>query len=203
MNTEQLNTSETVVPENKTEPVSPNRAFKKTWNPDKLMSFSAFLISVGTFLTFAYQTHLIQKQQFRSVLPYLMITQYTGYVNQDQKTISLQLFNNGVGPAFIEDIKISYQGKEYKSIYDFFIQGIYPDHKISTGRNNVVAGYVIPAGQALALLTSNDSQATTVLEKVFSSDSFSIEIVYSSLYEEKWKFTYKNGKYNPEPVKVD
>jgi hypothetical protein len=205
MNNDQLNTPVSPVTEEIKKETKPaiNLKYFTSWKSEKLMSFTAFLISIGTFITFAYQTHLIQKQQFRSVLPYLMITNYTGYINQDQKTISLQLLNNGIGPAFVEDLTISYKGKEYKSVYDFFIQGIYPDHKISVGRNDIIAGYSIPAGQALPLLTSNDSQATTVLEKVFTSDGFSFEIVYSSLYEENWRLSYKNGRYNPKPEKVD
>jgi hypothetical protein len=90
MNDQQLHTPEAVTTENKTEVSIKPPVFtaKKSWNAQKLMSFSAFLISIGTFITFAYQTHLIQKQQFRSVLPYLMINRSSGYNEQGQKMIS-------------------------------------------------------------------------------------------------------------------
>ena len=44
---------------------------KKFWSSDKFLSLLTFLISIGTFSTFVYQTYLIQKQQYANVLPYL------------------------------------------------------------------------------------------------------------------------------------
>lgn len=44
---------------------------KRFWNTDKLMSFLAILLSVGTLLVFIYQTNLIRKQQYAAVYPYL------------------------------------------------------------------------------------------------------------------------------------
>ena len=49
---------------------------KKFWSSDKFLSLLAFLISLGTFSTFAYQTYLIQKQQYASTMPYLSIETY-------------------------------------------------------------------------------------------------------------------------------
>jgi hypothetical protein len=205
MNDQQLHTPEAVTTENKTDGSIKPPVFtaKKSWNAQKLMSFSAFLISIGTFITFAYQTHLIQKQQFRSVLPYLMINRSSGYNEQGQKMISLQLFNNGIGPAIIEDVTILYHDKEYKTVYDFFVNGVYAENQINMSRNDIKAGFALPAGQTLALLSSNDHQAAIVLEKVLASNDFMLEIVYSSLYEEKWKLTYKHGAYNLKPEKID
>jgi hypothetical protein len=205
MNDEQLHTPEAVTTENKTDGSikSPVFTVKKSWNTQKLMSLSAILISMGTFITFAYQTHLIQKQQFRSVLPYLIINQHSAYNEQGQKMISLQLFNNGVGPAIIEDLTISYRDKEYKTMYEFFLNGVYADNQINASRYDIQAGFAIPAGQLLTILSSNDHQAASVLEKVLVSNDFILEIIYSSLYEEKWKLTYKHGAYNLKPEKID
>jgi hypothetical protein len=205
MNNEKLSSSETVATEVKTQeagnfPVQPH---KNLWNIEKLISFTAFLISIGTFITFAYQTHLIQKQQFRGVLPYLMINIHTGYDSQGKKLISLELYNNGLGPAIVEDVTFSYNGNSYATLYDFFIEGIYANNKISASRHEIKAGYALPAGQSLSLLSSNDAQAAAVLEKVFVSDDFTMEIVYASLYEEKWKINYIKGNYNPKPIKVE
>ena len=49
---------------------------KKFWSSDKFLSLLAFLISIGTFFTFAYQTYLIQKQQYANTMPYLSIENY-------------------------------------------------------------------------------------------------------------------------------
>lgn len=205
MNNEQLNTPEIVSTEDKTPHTSRAAVYKpkRIWSTDKLMAYIAFIISIGTFFTFSYQTYLIQKQQFRSVLPYLMVTYSTGFDNQGQRMNGLQFINNGVGPAIIEAVKIVYAGQQCKTVTNFFVKGIYADTKISTSRSELRAGYALPAGQILSPLSSIDAQAAAVLEKVFGSDSFAIEIIYSSLYEEKWKITYRKNNFNPKPVKVD
>lgn len=176
---------------------------KKRWHTDRLMAYTAFLISIGTFFTFTYQTYLIQKQQLRSVLPYLQLSNSLENNSQGERTVNLLLMNNGVGPAIIEDVTITYQGTQYKTVNDFFGKAIYSAHKISTHRNDIRGGFVMPAGQAQALLGSNDTQASLVLEKIFYSNDFNIEIVYTSLYEETWKITYINGEATNKPVKVD
>ena len=95
------------------EPSKPTRSARKSfWSSDKLLSLFAFLVSVGTFSTFAYQTYLIQKQQYVSTMPYLML-----FLNSDGSgeytQHSISLANNGIGPAFIQDIKIHYRDSIY------------------------------------------------------------------------------------------
>jgi hypothetical protein len=181
---------------------SPNKS-KKTWNTERLMTYIAFLISICTFIMFTYQTYLIQKQQLRSVLPFLLLVNSVGNNSDGERTVNLLLMNNGVGPAIIEDVTITYQGNQYKTVDDFFGKAIYSAHKISTQRNGIRAGFILPASQAQVLLGSNDSQASVVLEKIFYSNDFNIEIVYASLYEETWKITYKSGEPTNKPIKVD
>lgn len=89
---------------------------------DKLISLIALFISLGTFITFAYQNFLIQKQQYRSVMPYLMINKFTEYDENQQALTLFDIMNNGVGPTFIEDIEIRYEGKVYSSIEDFYLK---------------------------------------------------------------------------------
>jgi hypothetical protein len=88
-------------------------------------------------------------------------------------------------------------------MYDFFVNGVYAENQINMSRNDIYAGFALPAGQPLALLSSNDYQAAIVFEKVLASNDFMLEIVYTSLYEEKWKLTYKHGAYNLKPEKID
>ena len=76
----------------------PEVAGKKSfWSSDNLLSLFAFLVSVGTFSTFAYQTYLIQKQQYASMMPYLMIERYndgTGDYMKRKITLTRDYFRN-------------------------------------------------------------------------------------------------------------
>jgi hypothetical protein len=130
-----------------------------------------------------------------------MITNSTQYNKEGERITGLLLTNNGVGPAFFEDITISYKNKSYKRVSDFFLQDIYTRKPISAGRNEMINGYVLPAGQYQPILFANDSEAAQLLDSVFNDPSFHLEIVYSSLYQEKWRISLgKNKIYKPEKI---
>lgn len=164
---------------------------------DKLISLIALLISLGTFITFSYQNYLIQKQQYRSVMPYLMINKFTGYDENQQALTRIDIFNNGVGPAFIEEIEIKYEGKVYSSVREFLLKGIYVTTPIKTGMTELTSGYAIPSIEGITVLESNDSTAAKVLDEVYQK--MEMKVIYSSLYDEKWTKSTKQNR----PVKVD
>lgn len=164
---------------------------------DKLISLIALLISLGTFITFSYQNYLIQKQQYRSVMPYLMINKYTGYDENQQALTRIEIFNNGVGPAFVEEVEIMYEGEMYSSVGEFLLEGIFAATPIKTGRTELSSGYAIPAGHSITILHSNDSTAAKVLDEIYQK--MEMKVTYSSLYDEKWTESTKENR----PLKVD
>ncbi len=175
-----------------------------SWSSNNLLGLFAFIISVGTFITFTYQTYLIrnqtamiQKQQFASVLPYLTMFNSTGE-RPDEFAVVIQ--NDGVGPAFIQHMQVVYEGKTHEgSLSDFFIKVIYPKNPVKTGRTSLEKGSVIPAGKTIGLIMANDVEAANVLRDLFEGDKVKIEIVYTSVFEETWKISSDIGV----PVKAD
>jgi len=163
------------------------RTHRRFWTSDKLLSLFAFLISVGTFVTFAYQTYLIRKQQYASVMPYLMINYST---DNSKKFISVNVTNNGIGPAFIKDIKVHYND----TIIDgdpflFAIHTLRPDtmSNFSVSSTNIYKGYVIPAGEILATVSSHNAATGEILMETFvEKNNAIVEITYSSVYDETW-----------------
>ena len=159
-----------------------NRRF---WNSNKLLSLFAFLISLGTFTTFAYQTYLIRKQQYASVMPYLMINNS----KSSNSDYSIQLFNNGIGPAFIKEIKIHYEGKVYDYGPSGFIRFVINSQdSINVGGWEPYPGLALPAGQIMTLVNSQDERAASALIELFDGNQgkAKIEITYSPIYDEKW-----------------
>ncbi len=169
----------------------------KFWNSDKFLSLSAILISFATFATLIYQTRIFQKQQYASVLPYLEIWNS----NPTDSKYRLLLINNGIGPAFIKDIKIHFQGKQYN--YDpstFYGNVIFPKDTIRFISSNIVKGQLIPAGEEIEMvLVENSVEDVRKMRKLFGNQRAKIEVVYSSVYEEQWRIV---GMGNA-PVKLD
>ena len=159
-----------------------NRRF---WSADKLLSLFAFLISVGTFVTFAYQTYLIRKQQYASVMPYLMV-----YYSTDNNFISINVINNGIGPAFIKDIKVHYKNEPFDgNLYLFSYFMLRPDTmtNYNVSSTSIDEGYVIPAGETIQMVSSNNTPTWELLYNAFmEKDRAVVEITYSSVYDETW-----------------
>ena len=89
---------------------------KITWNSDKILSISAFVVSIATLLALLYQVklaqnqvELVRKEQKASVMPYIEI--WPNYTNKN--SANLALINNGIGPAFIEEISVLSNEKVY------------------------------------------------------------------------------------------
>ena len=168
----------------------------KPFNTDRLFGIAAFLISIGTFFIYIYEARLLQKQQYASVLPYLELWNSGG--SADYKLI---LVNNGVGPAFIQQVRVHYQGKVYEMDHSRFYETvIFPQDTIRFGHSNIGVGRVIPAGQQLELIYVTSSEKDRdKLRKLFGEEKAQLEITYASVYEERWQL---KGMQDP-PRKIE
>jgi hypothetical protein len=157
----------------------------KFWNADKIVSFSAILISLATMGVYIYQTHLIQKQQNASIMPYLRM----GY-SFDEDRFEFMLFNEGLGPAFIEEVNTYYNGKKYskKDVPDFF-QTEYQkvDSTLNMSYSNVSQGMLFAAGSEIIIISQRKSlKNTEKLKKIFFNKKIEMEVIFTSVYGEKW-----------------
>lgn len=164
----------------------------KTWNSEKVLSFAAMFISVMTLVVLVVQTRLMQAQQRLSVLPYLQISNYGSYT----QNYKLMVLNNGIGPAFIESVTIRYQGKEYnKDLYTFLAEHFPETDSIPQFfHTNLGKGMLIPPGEKIAHLQIDNSVAggekLTRLLRRLGEEGLIFELVYSSVYKEKWRLRF-------------
>lgn len=162
---------------------------KKFWNSDKFLSLFAFLISVGTFATFAYQTYLIQKQQYASVLPYLSI-----YHSVGSDDFSVVVSNNGVGPTFIQDVVFHYNDSSYRiHPIRFAYHAIRPYSSVNFNLSSteLSKGYAIPDKVAIPIIRSNNQETANLLREFFEKGDVEVEITYSSVFDEMWQTSTK------------
>jgi hypothetical protein len=159
------------------------------WNPDKIVSFSAVFISLAALIVLIYQTNLMSQQQKLSVLPYL------NFQNHGTLTpnYSLVVANNGIGPAFVESVNVTYKGKTYNTDLIGFLENHLesPLNLTHLFHSNLGPGVLIPAQTNIEHLRIMDSQEDA--EKLYDllqnlySEGLNFEIVFSSIYKEKWK----------------
>ena len=148
----------------------------------------AIIASLGTLFTIVYQTNLIRKQQYASVLPYLEM--WDSSPGREGLNYAYVLKNNGIGPAFIKEVKIHYKDTAYQTDPGIFTYRVIKpvDSIINYYYNNIKPGTVIPAGTRIELVgVKNDSINAPILKKWFArTDSLELEIIYESVYGERW-----------------
>lgn len=182
--------------------------FKKKlkWNSDKILSLSAMSISFITLVIFVYQTNIMSKQNYLSILPYLAVTRTT---NSAVPVFELNLENHGVGPAIIESVNLTYKGTTYNLVdYDNrmykFIVFLVPklDSIKSFSHSPLEKGMAIPANSLYNIFkVSVTLEEFNLMVKTMNNlleDGLNYEIIYKSIQDERWLI--HNNSQGPEKL---
>lgn len=157
------------------------------WKSDRIISVSAILVSVMTLVVLVVQMNMEREQQRLSVQPYLS-TYNQGYGTANYQ---LMLSNNGLGPAFVEDIEIIYKDSSYKMDLPTFLFESFPEtKKLSMSHSNVSKGRLIRAGENVSIFRIKNSKddAYSLLYLLDTLD-LKVNLIYQSLYKERWLLT--------------
>lgn len=154
------------------------------WDTDRLLGISALIISMGSLFIILYQTSLIRREQYASVMPYLELSGST----KNPKHLAFELANTGLGPAMIKEVYVRYKGEKHEGgIREFYEDFFSPAGWFSA--NNINPGQLLPANSNIILLETGDEasyERIAKMSKAFESGEAVLEIVYASIYGEKW-----------------
>ena len=90
--------------------------------------------------------------------------------------------NSGLGPAFIKEAKVAYQGEEYiDNLRSFYIDYFKPTYFFY---NDIRSGTVIQSGETITLFGVNQS-ADPITESIIN-DEVVFKFTYESAYGETW-----------------
>lgn len=168
----------------------------------KSINYIAIAISALTLIAFIYQTTVISEQQHMSVYPHLMLNNEKG----GSLEYSYILTNKGVGPAIIEQVRISNgTGKIYDDLGLYLMDTIPEKYHGNFLISNIPNGHLISPGEKINLIAFNANplmdQITdsiddkTKVEPILLSNklyslindqNFYIEIEYKSVYGDNW-----------------
>ena len=168
-----------------------------------LLTFSAIFISLVTLFILIYQTSLAskqfdleQKQQLASVMPYVQI----GVGHSTTEEFKIFISNNGIGPAFIKEVRVHYDGKLYENV-DFAAlinQGIDMYQGKLYEYANIFPGRVLPSNENVLHVSIAKGGESNINNDIFYNGKAELEIEYASIYDERWVV---RGLFN-EPVKI-
>lgn len=182
---------------------SASNSAKSGWNANRIVSLSAISISLFTLFILIYQSRLLsqqfelmQKQQYASVLPYLEIgPSFSG----DRFHITLS--NTGIGPAFIKDVFVIYEGEKYQlDAYGFLEKFVTPEDSLfNITYSSLYEGRVMQSGADLMLIGAINSERNAYhLRRFFmEKESLVFGLEYASVYDERWIL---ESRYPPIPI---
>lgn len=161
---------------------------KSKINYEMIMAISAIIVSISALCVSVFQVRLLEKQVKLSVIPRLDI----GFGNMETEySLGISVSNNGLGPAIIEAVEISYKGKSLKNWNEFKYEvtgdSINTADTLSTAK---LYNRAIISGSIFRIfgLTSKKNY-----QKILNAREYiRIRIVYKSLYDEYWLVDREN-----------
>jgi hypothetical protein len=159
----------------------------------ELTSALALAVSIFALAIGAWQTRLMQSQARASVWPHLSIG-YTYNSNVDENGFIWHVDNNGVGPARIETVTLTLDGKPMKHWRDA-LAALGFDHEMRVSTTSL-RGEVIPPSlnreTAIEPIRVNERDAASVFKAAVPR--FKMEICYCSVYDDCWVAHWQTPK---------
>ncbi len=153
---------------------------KKKIDRSLLIALAAILINVITVSVYVYQTRLMQQQQYASAWPYL---EWRMVYNQSDGFYMI-VKNNGVGPAIIKNVSITYENEPVQELDS--IMKVLADTTMFPYLYRDVNNRVIPPGGEIRPIQVNDLLLSELIYYRLIEKSFAYEICYESIYGEQW-----------------
>jgi hypothetical protein len=153
------------------------------------LSVSIFALAIG-----AWQTRLMQGQARASVWPFVAIG-YTYNSNTDLNGFIWHVDNNGVGPAKVQTVTLSVDGKPMKRWSDVIAElGV--NHRTLNVSTTSLNGDVIPPNlnreTTIEAVRINERDVAVLFKAAI--DRFKMDICYCSVYDECWVAHWQQSK---------
>jgi hypothetical protein len=148
-------------------------------------SLAALTISALALATGAYQTHLLQTQARASVWPYVVLA--IGYTDSGETPgFELHVQNNGVGPAVLRSVKVSFDGKpiaHWSEIFDPLMGHGSVDATLSGLKDVVIPPSANRDTDVIAIRVRQADAAKAIYD---ARSRLAMEICYCSIYDDCW-----------------
>lgn len=184
--------------ESANEPQQEAQSQKRKLDGNLLMSFAAIFLSAGTLFILIYQSNLISKQfelereqQLALVMPYLMLEKG----NDDGSKYSIYVTNQGLGPAFVEAVRVHYKDTviEHSDLFKAYPYLQKADTNISLAQyySTIAAGRLIASQETIEHL--HLTRQKDMEYDLLTNGDAQLEIEYRSIYNQRWRVTGTDG----------
>jgi hypothetical protein len=169
--------------------IEPPKSGHRTF--DIAITVCILLISVSSLIVaFVHSRTLERMADANAKLVEANSWPFLSYNTSNGPSISMSIVNDGVGPAKIEAIEVTWAGHPYRNAVDFLKACCAFVPKTANVNYELVAGRVLRAGQPINILnlphTRADDAAWNVLNRARVSPKLSINICFCSVFDQCW-----------------
>lgn len=159
-------------------------------NPEMVVGASAVVIGVCALLVSLYEARLMRQEQRSSVLPIVELGR-SHYVTDDETgtdrwRLSTHASNVGIGPARIQDFRVTVDGKPYRT-WGSAMEALIGVGDIRYGQSTI-NGRTIPADRDVTMFDLSDRQHSAAIVREFHRLDF--EACFCSVFDECWTSRY-------------
>ncbi|BFP42386.1 hypothetical protein FGF1_32310 [Flavobacteriaceae bacterium GF1] len=167
-----------------------------TWSTDRVLSISAFFISVISLIALLYQSYLareenklMQKQHSATVMPYL-----SQWFDDSPGKHNMVIGNDGIGPALLKKVTISTKNDQHFNRTDDFFRHISKSNTFLDTTHylysTVAEGILIPANSTTEFASFDNSPDFKRFLNLLHEIEFHFEIEYEDVYGSRWSLKY-------------
>jgi len=170
---------------------------------DLLVGFCAILISAVSLFIAEESNRTQQRMLAASVWPYLSWNSSNYNDDRQREEISLEIANDGVGPARIETVEISYHGQPLADAAALLKACCIPQpDRHVTKRVSSVNPLVLPAHDSVRFVALAKSDELADVWDSFNRERFNLQarVCYCSVLDDCW--VLKAGQAEPDKVKA-
>lgn len=184
-------------------------AADRKWNADLMIALAAMLTAVVAVVVAVVQTDIMREEAEMereharlSVMPSAMLFYSNGTDTEGRDYFELNIINNGLGPAIIEDFSIVYDGKHMRNQRHWVetVAGgrdVLEAQGVSVNNSGAGPGVSIPAGERLDPIRVYHSEFSDQLRQAAMETTFSL--CFCSFYGDCQVATGLGGR----PQRVD
>ena len=176
--------------------------------PQNIIAVGVTLISVCALVVSILQTRIMSEQRLlmheqakAAVWPNLSLTTHKSHAEDyGISSYKLVISNAGVGPAIVKGMRVTYKGQIAENWWDLFDKFQLGDSIETYVSNSTLNHEIIKIGEESTIL---DLSNNLPLAQIYfeQAHEIKIEIYYSSIYGNLWKYTFGNG--SASTVEVD
>ena len=169
------------------------QVFKRIFHEKFNINTIAILTSLVTVIFLMMQIRLMGKQTQvfinqakNSSWPRLSVSMSRGFKYGGMNLLRLSIANKGVGPGIIEDVNLSYKGKEFNTWWEFYNLIKVPDSIArSHSDSGIYKGFVISSNENINIIDWSKNEDLMVFVHKQLMD-VKMKIKFMSIYGDSW-----------------